>query len=98
MLEPLFTRLPNAWEVEDVGRLLSRLYKKKVVMVRDDTVRWMEGKNGAFSVKSIYKALEIRPPLSFLVKMVWGSCVQPNLHFFFLGEATWGKSLNHDQL
>ena len=37
------------WKGRDVGtldnveRLLSRLYKEKVVMRRDDTVRWMEG-------------------------------------------------------
>lgn len=38
-------------------------------------MQWMEGKNGAFSMKAMYKALEIKTPISLLVEMVWGNCV-----------------------
>ena len=68
-------RLLNDWEVEVVERLFSRLYKEKVIMGRDDTMQWMEEKSDAFLVKSMYKALDVRPPISFPMKMFWDNCV-----------------------
>ena len=44
-------------------------------MGRDDTMQWMEEKSDAFLVKSMYKALDVRPLISFPMKMFWGNCV-----------------------
>ena len=50
---PLFISHFNNWEVEDAKRLLSWLYKKKVVVEMDDRVQRVERKNGDFFVKSM---------------------------------------------
>ena len=76
---------------------MSWLGEKKVFVEGDDIVRWMEIKNGVFSVKSMYKALESRSSIPFPMKTIWSTCVQPKL-CFFASEATWGKFLTLDQL
>ena len=63
----------------------------------EDTVQWTGSKNGLFSVKSLYKALDHRTLFSFPWKCIWKSCVHPKI-FFFGWEALWGKILTCDQL
>ena len=54
-------------------------------------------KNGAFLIKSIYKALDTSPNVSLPWPMVWMSCVQPKF-CFFTWKAAWDKVLSLDQL
>ena len=54
--QPLFTRLLNDWEVEDVERRLAQLGKVTLVDELEDTLRWTVTSNGLFSVKSLYMA------------------------------------------
>ena len=48
----------------------------------EDRVRWMESKDGVFSVKSLYRALQPVSLASFPSKIFWNSCVQPKISFF----------------
>ncbi|RVW44970.1 putative ribonuclease H protein [Vitis vinifera] len=79
---PRFNRPFNDWEMEEVGRLLCCLDGKKVRVDEEDRVRWMDSKDGVFSVKSLYRALQPVPLASFPSKIIWNSCVQPKLSFF----------------
>ena len=59
---------------------------------------WRIGsKNGLFSIKSLYKALEQRTLSSFPWNCIWKTCVQQKISFF-VWEATWGKILTCDHL
>ena len=69
----------NNWEMDDVESLLCRIGGRRVIEGVEDKVRWSSSKNGLFSVKSLYKALEQRMPSSFPWKCIWKTCVQPKL-------------------
>ncbi|RVX06569.1 hypothetical protein CK203_029507 [Vitis vinifera] len=94
---PRFNRPFNDWEMEEVGRLLCCLDGKKVRVDEEDRVRWMDSKDGVFSVKSLYRALQPVPLASFPSKIIWNSCVQPKLSFF-AWEVAWGRVLTLDRL
>ena len=80
-----------------MGRLFCCLDGKKVNVVEEDRVRWMDSNNGLFSVKSLFRALHPVSLVSFLSKIIWNSCVQPKLSFF-AWKASWGKVLTFDRL
>ena len=46
-------------------RLLCCLGRKKVNLDEEDKMRWMDSKDGNFSVKSLYRALKSDSPVSF---------------------------------
>ena len=94
---PRFNRPFNDWEMEEVGRLLCCLDGKKVRVDEEDRVRWMDSKDGVFSVKSLYRALQPVSLTFFPSKIIWNSCVQPKLSFF-AWEASWGRVLTLDRL
>ena len=54
---PCFNRPFNDWELEEVERLFYCLDGKKVSVDEEDRVRWIDSKDGVFSVKSLYRAL-----------------------------------------
>ena len=62
-----------------------------------DGVMWMDSKDGVFSVKSLYRALQPVSLTFFPLKIIWNSCVQPKLSFF-TWEASWGRVLTLDRL
>ena len=78
-------------------RLLCCLGRKKVNLDEEDKMRWMDSKDGNFSVKSLYRALESDSLVSFPWKIIWNSCVQPKLSFF-AWEASRGKVLTLDRI
>ena len=84
---PRFTRSFNDWEMDEVMGLLLRLCCQKVILEKEDRVRRMETKDGVFSTKSLYKALEPGSSL-FPMKIIWKSCVHPKVTFF-AWEASW---------
>ena len=71
-------------------RLFCCLDEKKVSVDEKDRVRWRDSKDGVFWVKSLYRALQPISLVSFPLKIIWNSCVQPKLSFF-AWEASWGK-------
>ena len=78
-------------------RLFCCLEGKKVRVDEEDRVRWMDSKDGVFSVKSLYRALQPVFLASFPSKIIWNSCVQPKLSFF-VWEASWGRVITLDRL
>ena len=57
----------------------------------------MDSKDEVFSVKSLYRALQLVSLASFPSKIIWNSCVQPKLSFF-AWEVAWGRVLTLDRL
>ena len=74
----VLSRLPNNWETEDAKRFLMSLDGKKV-LVDVDKVPWEETKNRNFTIKSMYRGLEVEPFISFPLKMVWRNCAAIDL-------------------
>ena len=72
---PCFNRPFNDWELEEVERLFCCLEGKKVRVDEEDRVKWMETKDGVFSVKSLYRTMQSRSLASFPSKIIWNSCV-----------------------
>ena len=60
MWAPRFSRRLNNWEVFNVERFLLRLQERRVYSDVEDQVVWTMVKDGRFSVKSLYKALELK--------------------------------------
>ena len=83
--------------MEEVGRLLCCLDGKKVRMDEEDRVRWVESKDGVFSVKSLYTVLRPVSSTYFPSKIIWMSYTQPKISFF-AWEASWGRVLTLDCL
>ena len=80
-----------------VERFLVTLQGKRVIVDLEDKVLWKETKDGKFSVKSLYGALELRIAVLFPRSIIWSPCV-PTKVGFFAQEALWGKTLTLDQL
>ena len=66
-------------------------------MDEEDRVLWTQMKSGKFTVKFLYKALELDSLVYFPMKIIWNSYVQPKISFF-AWEASWGKVLTLDQI
>ena len=62
-----------------------------------DKVRWVESKDGVFSVKSLYRVVQLVSSASFPSKIIWMSHAQPKISFF-AWEASWGRVLTLDRL
>ncbi|RVW98496.1 hypothetical protein CK203_026866 [Vitis vinifera] len=63
----------------------------------EDRVSWVKSKDGVFSVKSLYKAMQPASSALFPSKIIWRSCAQPKISFF-AWEASWGRVLTLDRL
>ncbi|RVW97629.1 hypothetical protein CK203_027994 [Vitis vinifera] len=87
---PLFSRPFNDWKLDEVESLLLCLHGKRLHRDEEDKVLWTETKSGKFSLKSLYKALELGSLVYFPMKIIWNLWVQPKVSFF-AWEATWGK-------
>ena len=70
--------------VEMVERwFLVTLQGKRVITDLEDRVLWKEEtKDGKFSVKFLYGALELRTAVSFLRSTIWNPCVPTKVGFF----------------
>ena len=80
-----------------MGRLLCYLEGKMVRVDEEDRVSWVKSKDGVFSVKSLYKAMQPASSALFPSKIIWRSCAQPKISFF-AWEASWDKVLTLDRL
>ncbi|RVW92161.1 hypothetical protein CK203_027179 [Vitis vinifera] len=80
---PCFSRQINDWELETMEHFLLRLHGRRVSRDRDDEILWIESKNEAFSVKSLYKALYLGMQGVFPTSVIWNSWVL--LRVVFLG-------------
>ena len=94
---PRFSRPFNDWEEEEVERLFFTIQGKRLDTNLEDKVLWKETKDGNFSVKSLYSALDYRSAVRLPKSIIWSPRV-PTKVGFFAWEASWGKVLTIDQL
>ena len=93
---PCFARAFNDCELEEVERFLSRLQRKRLQDFEDSVV-WVEAKDGSFAVKRLYGELEQRRGMVFPSKVIWNAWVPPKVGIF-ASEATWNKILTLDNV
>ena len=94
---PRFSRAFNDWEVVLVEQLLMTIQGKRVTAELEDKVVWKKTKNGIFTIKSLYSAVEPGNTVRFPRNIIWCPYVPPKMGFF-AWEASWGKVLTLDQL
>ena len=71
---------------------LLRLQGRRVCREEENKVIWIGLKNGRFSVKALYSALESGSTISFLASVIWNSWVSSKVGFF-AWEANWKRVL-----
>ena len=86
-----FSKRINDWEVIEVEHLLLRLQGRRVYSDVEDQVIWTKAKDGRFSVKSLYKALEPKRLRDFPARVIWNSLIPLRVCFFFLLGRLHGK-------
>ena len=94
---PIFTRLNNDWEMEEVEAFSRRLHGQVLRRDDEDVMSWRVSKNGFFTVKSFYSSLVPCISREFPSSLVWNPWV-PKRVSFFAWEAIWGRILTIDQL
>ena len=94
---PTFLRPLNDWEIEEMTRFLHTLHDQKVRPTGVDKLSLENVKDRGFSVKSMYKEVDVSPAFDFPHRMVWNPVVSPKIGIF-AWEAAWGKVLTLDQL
>ena len=94
---PTFLRALNDWEIEEMTRFLHILHDQQFRPTGVDKLALQNVKDRGFSVKSMYKGVDVSPPFVFPHRIVWNSVVPPKIGVF-AWEAAWGKVLTLDQL
>ena len=65
-----------------VEGFLVTLQRKRVITDLEDRVLWKKTKDGKFSIKSLYGALELRIVVPFPRSIIWSPCVPTKAGFF----------------
>ena len=94
---PTFLRALNDWEIEEMTRFLHTLHDQKFHPTGVDKLSLQNVEDRGFSVKSMYKGVDVFPPFVFPHRIVWNPVVPPKIGVF-AWEAAWGKVLTLDQL
>ena len=94
---PTFIRALNDWEIEEMTRFFHILHDQQFRPTGVDKLALQNVKDRGFSVKSMYKGVDVSPPFVFPHRIVWNSVVSPKIGVF-AWEAAWGKVLTLDQL
>ena len=94
---PCFIRSFNDWELDEIFSLLNTIQGKKIIENQEDLMFFKETKNGIFSVKLLFKAMDRSENVVFPYKFIWNSWV-PTKVGFFAWEASCGKILTLDNL
>ncbi|RVW72345.1 putative mitochondrial protein [Vitis vinifera] len=94
---PVFTRLNNDWEMEEVETFFRRLHGHALRRGIEDVMYWRVSKKDIFTVKSFFSSLAPCIGREFPSSLVWNPWV-PKRVSFFAWEAIWGRILTMDQL
>ena len=79
------------WELDHIKASFLRLKGRAMKREEKDRVIWMNSRNEASSIKSLYSIMELGYVIPFLVTMIWNSWVTPKAGVF-----VWGKVLIRD--
>ena len=94
---PTFLRPLNDWELVEMTRFLLILHGHKFRPMGVDKLVLKNAIDKGFSVKSMYKSLDVSPALDFPHRLVWNPVAPPKTGVF-AWEAAWGRVLTLDQL
>ncbi|RVW16104.1 hypothetical protein CK203_079054 [Vitis vinifera] len=94
---PVFTRLNNDWEMEEVEAFFKRLHGQALRSDDEDVMSWRVSNKGFFTVKFFYSSLVPCIGREFPSSLVWNPWVPKRVRFF-AWEAIWGRILTMDQL
>ena len=94
---PTFNRDLNDWEIEEMTRFFHILHDQQFRSTGVDKLVLQNVKDRGFSVKSMYKDVDVSPSIDFPHRIVWNSVVPPKIGVF-AWEAAWGKVLTMNQL
>ena len=83
--------------MDEILYLLNTIQGKQIIENQEDLMFLKETKNGNFSVKLLFKAMDRFENVVFPYKFIWNSWV-PTKVDFFAWEASWGKFLTLDNL
>ena len=92
-----FLRPLNDWELVEMTRFLHTLHDQNFRPTGEDKLMLKTIKEKGFSVKSMYKGLDISPAFDLPYRLVWNPVVPLKIGVF-AWEAAWGKVLTLDQL
>ena len=84
-MDPSFIRYFNDWELDEILSL--------IIENQEDLMLFKETKNGNFSVKLLFKAMDRYENIVFPYKFIWNSWVPTKVGFFCLGSLL-GQSFN----
>ena len=76
-------------------RFLHTLHDQKIRPSGEDKLLLKNAKVKGFSVKSMYKGLDVSPAFDFPYRLVWNPVVPPKFGVF-AWETAWGKVLTLD--
>ena len=94
---PVFLRLFNDWEMDEVERFLLFLQNRKIRPFQEDYLILKETMPNGFSIRLMYRKLMHFLPTDFPWRFIWNPIVPLKLGFF-AWEASWGKVLTLYQL
>ena len=83
--------------MDEILSLFNTIQGKKIIESQEDLMFLKETKNGNFSMKLLFKAMDRSENVVFPYKFIWNSWV-PMKVGFFAWEASWGKVLTLDNL
>ena len=78
---PVFVRDFNAWEMEEVERLLQLLHRRKFMSYQEDQLLLKGAKVVVFSARLMYRKLVHSPPIAFPSRSIWNPIVPPKIGF-----------------
>ena len=81
-----FFRSFNDWKFDEILCLLNTIQGKQIIESQKDLMFFKETKNGNFSVKLLFKALDQFENVVFPYKFIWNSWVPSKVGFFWLGK------------
>ena len=87
---PTFLRALNDWEIEEMTRFLHTLHDQKLRPTGVDKLSLQNDKDRGFSVKRMYKGVDVSPAFVFPHRIVWNPVVPPKIGVF-AWEAAWAK-------
>ena len=79
---PRFIRSFNDWELDEILCLLNIVQGKQIIESQEDLMFFKETKDGNFSVKILFKALDRSKNVVFPRKFIWNSWVPTKVGFF----------------
>ena len=79
---PTFLRALNDWEIEEMTRFLHILHDQMLRSTGVDKISLQDVKDRGFSVKSMYKGVDVSPTFVFPHRIVWNPVVPPKIGVF----------------